>query len=106
MELKIQKWGNSSAIRLPASLLAQIGVQAGDALEGEVIKGKLVLQAAKLAMPKNDAAVAAMQFAVDATEGMEFLRQWLYGNFDLIRKEWPEAPESVFIGADPMHKAT
>jgi len=54
----------------------------------------------------QDAAVAAVQFALEADEGLEFLRCWNYGEFDVIRREWPEAPESVFIGADTLHPKT
>lgn len=42
-----------------------------------------------------------MKYALKADEGMEFLRCWMHGDFDAIRKEWPDAPESVFVGADP-----
>jgi hypothetical protein len=45
-----------------------------------------------------------MKFAVGTDEGMAFLHCWLHGEFDVIRKEWPEAPEAVFVGADPLHK--
>ena len=51
----------------------------------------------------NDASVAAIQFALSAEEGMTFLRIWNEGEFDTIREEWPEAPEEVFIGADPLY---
>ncbi|WP_432780698.1 hypothetical protein QZH44_30035 (plasmid) [Pseudomonas corrugata] len=51
-----------------------------------------------------DAAVAAIQFALEDNDGMQFLRLWNEGDFDVIRLEWPEAPEEVFIGADPLHK--
>ncbi|SDR37395.1 hypothetical protein SAMN04490186_5745 [Pseudomonas grimontii] len=51
----------------------------------------------------SDASVAAIQFALSAEEGMTFLRIWNEGEFDTIREEWPEAPEEVFIGADPLH---
>jgi hypothetical protein len=34
---------------------------------------------------------------------MTFLRVWNEGEFDTIREEWPEAPEEVFIGADPRY---
>lgn len=54
----------------------------------------------------QDAAVAAIQFALETDEGLEFLRCWNHGDFDVIRREWPDAPESVFIGADPLHPAT
>ena len=33
MKLSIQKWGNSAAIRLPATMLAQMGASIGDAIE-------------------------------------------------------------------------
>lgn len=33
MKLNIQKWGNSAAIRLPATMLSQIGAGIGDAVE-------------------------------------------------------------------------
>ena len=33
MKLNIQKWGNSAAVRLPASMLAQIGASIGDVIE-------------------------------------------------------------------------
>ena len=51
----------------------------------------------------NDASVAAIQFALETDDGLAFLRCWNEGDFDSIRKEWSEAPESVFIGADPLH---
>lgn len=52
------------------------------------------------------AAVAAFQFALETDEGLQFLRCWNQGDFDVIRREWPEVPESVFIGADPLHPET
>jgi len=36
MELRIQKWGNSAAVRLPAMLLEQINAYIGGALDAEV----------------------------------------------------------------------
>lgn len=48
-------------------------------------------------------AIAAIEFALEADEGLEFLRCWNEGDFETIRREWPEAPEAVFVGADPMH---
>ena len=57
-------------------------------------------------MQTQNAAVAAIQFALETDDGMAFLRCWNEGNFDAIRREWPEAPEAVFVGADPLHPAT
>lgn len=51
----------------------------------------------------SDASIAAIQFALSAEDGITFLRIWNEGEFDTIREEWPEAPEEVFIGADPLH---
>ncbi len=54
------------------------------------------------------AAVAVIQFLLDLGDGTEldFLRLWNEGEFDKCRKEWPEAPEACYIGADPLHPLT
>nr|QOQ33437.1 hypothetical protein [Pseudomonas syringae pv. actinidiae] len=52
----------------------------------------------------NDAAVAAIKFALNDDDGMQFLRLWNEGEFDVIRSEWPEAPDEVFSDADQFHK--
>ena len=52
-----------------------------------------------------DASVAAIQYTL-IHQDLDFLRLWNEGEFDAIRKEWPDAPESVFIGADPLHPMT
>jgi hypothetical protein len=57
-------------------------------------------------MQTQNAAVAAIQFALETDEGLAFLRCWNEGNFEAIRREWPEVPVSVFVGADPLHPAT
>jgi hypothetical protein len=48
----------------------------------------------------NNAAVEAIKFALTTDCPMDFLRLWMYGDFDKIRREWPECPDEVFIGAD------
>ena len=46
MQLKVSKWGNSLAVRLPAEAGKQIGVGDGDTLVAEVsADGRLVLAA-------------------------------------------------------------
>lgn len=42
--LKISKWGNSSALRLPAALLEQIGVGIDDELVVELVGDALILK--------------------------------------------------------------
>jgi len=57
-------------------------------------------------MAKNPA-VAAIEYALSTdSDGMAFLRCWMHGEFPEIREEWPDAPEEVFIGADPLHPQT
>ncbi|PKO59272.1 MAG: hypothetical protein CVU24_15675, partial [Betaproteobacteria bacterium HGW-Betaproteobacteria-18] len=54
----------------------------------------------------SNSAVAAIAFALNASTecSMEFLRCWFQGDFDAVRREWPEAPDAVFVGADPLHQ--
>lgn len=70
---------------------------------GEFWQG--LLDAEPLALP--DPSTAAIAFALENTSSeydcLVFLRLWNEGEFDAIRKEWPEAPEKVFIGADPLY---
>jgi antitoxin ChpS len=47
MELPIQKWGNSAAVRLPATLLTQLGVTLGDKLSAKMQQDALVLRPAR-----------------------------------------------------------
>lgn len=55
----------------------------------------------------DDASVAAIKYALqNGLDGLDFLRYWNEGEFDIVRREWPDAPESVFIGADPLYAAS
>ena len=51
---------------------------------------------------QSDPAVAAIQYALETDEGLEFLRLWNQGCFPEIRKEWTDCPAECFIGADPL----
>ncbi|MBN3729473.1 hypothetical protein [Burkholderia sp. Tr-20390] len=53
-----------------------------------------------------NAAVAAIGYALEAEEGMAWLSLWNEGEFDRCRRDWPDAPDSCYIGADPMHPET
>lgn len=55
-----------------------------------------------MANENRNAAVEAINFALQTDEGLVFLRLWQHGDFEAIRKEWPECPNSVFIGADSL----
>ena len=87
MYLTLRKWGNSTALRLPATLLAQLDVSAGDSLEARISGNALTLLPQKTRFQKSpDAAIAAMTYALRAEEGMAFLQCWMHGEFDAIRK--------------------
>ena len=52
----------------------------------------------------SNPACEAIEFALSGCDDpIAFLRCWNEGDFDSIRDEWPEAPEGVFAGADPLH---
>lgn len=51
----------------------------------------------------KDSAVAAIEFALETEDGLNFLRLWNEGDFNSIREEWSETPEAVFIGAEPHY---
>lgn len=56
----------------------------------------------------HKAAIAAIDFAIDpqTDDGLYFLKAWAHGEFDVCRKEWPEAPSQCYVGADPMLEET
>jgi antitoxin ChpS len=47
MELSIQKWGNSAAVRLPTALLAQLKAALGDKLSVAVVPEGILLKPKK-----------------------------------------------------------
>jgi hypothetical protein len=56
----------------------------------------------------NNPAVAAIEFALrqGSGDGMLFLEMWNEGEFADIRREWPDVPDSVFIGAEYGFEST
>lgn len=43
MQVEVVKWGNSSAVRLPAAVLKEVHIALGDCLELKTEDGKIVL---------------------------------------------------------------
>lgn len=43
MQVEIQKWGNSGAVRLPAAIMKQLNVGLGDQLDLKTEDGRIVL---------------------------------------------------------------
>jgi antitoxin MazE len=44
MKTRVQKWGNSLAVRIPKSFAAEAGLQANAAVELSLVDGALVVQ--------------------------------------------------------------
>lgn len=66
MELQIGKWGNSLAVRLPVSLVRQMGLEEGSSVQAEVLaSGELRLRpGAHPATPAKTRAELAQELAV------------------------------------------
>ncbi len=45
MKTRVQKWGNSLALRIPKSFAAEAGLHADAAVELSLVEGRLVVQA-------------------------------------------------------------
>lgn len=45
MKTRVQKWGNSLALRIPKAFAAEAGLQENAAVELSLVEGKLVVQA-------------------------------------------------------------
>lgn len=102
MKATVRKMGNSQGVLIPKAIIEQLGIESE--LEMTVEDEALVLRVPRRRRQPADAAVAAIKFSLQTDEGDAFLRCWLEGDFAAIRKEWPDAPEELFIGADPLCK--
>lgn len=86
------------------SILDSVRAVSKDAAAAILGNANIKIDASPNGRSEGQAAVAAIAFALDsATDGIAFLRSWNEGDFDAIRKWWPEAPEAVYVGADPLH---
>ncbi|MGE8063758.1 AbrB/MazE/SpoVT family DNA-binding domain-containing protein [Pseudomonas sp. NPDC089569] len=74
MEVKVQQWGNSAAIRLPATVLKLMNVASGDVLELDVSAEVMTLKPAK-AKPHYKLADLMAQCDLSAPEPAE-LAAW------------------------------
>lgn len=44
MRTRVQKWGNSLAVRIPRSFAGQIGLQQDSAVDLQIVEGKVVIE--------------------------------------------------------------
>ena len=43
MKTRVQKWGNSLALRIPKSFATEVGLQTDSSVEVSLVKGKLII---------------------------------------------------------------
>jgi len=57
----------------------------------------------------NDSAVAAIKYALekcdDDSDSILFLNLWNEGEFEVLRRNWENIPDEVFIDSDPLFKS-
>ena len=85
MQSALKKIGNSSGVIIPKPLLAQIGVQAGDAVDIAVEDGKLII--AKVKRPVREGWEEDAK-RIGAEELSEEERAWLDMPNDFDDEEW------------------
>ncbi|QEY25809.1 AbrB/MazE/SpoVT family DNA-binding domain-containing protein [Neisseria zalophi] len=69
--MKLQKWGNSAAVRLPKEIIGQLGLQIGDELQTEVRGQTILIKAVKRPRYKLSDLLAEMNGDTPRIEGWE-----------------------------------
>lgn len=59
------------------------------------------------AIVENNPSLAVINYMLSENvdsrdDAMTFLRYWYEGEFDVLRRNWNNIPDAVFIGADPQ----
>lgn len=80
--------GDNAAMQKAEDALIQMGMA----------PGKTQPRDARRDLSAQSPAVAAIEFAVRAGDGLSFLACWLQGDFDTIRNDWPDCPTAAFFG--------
>ena len=74
MELSVQKWGNSAAVRLPAELLGMLKVTLGDKLSVSVQPDGVLLKAARPSFSLADLVAQCDPSAAEPADMAEWSR--------------------------------
>ena len=69
--MKLQKWGNSAAVRLPKEIISQLGLEIGDELETEIQGQTIVIKAAKRTKYKLSDLLAEMPDGIPRVESWD-----------------------------------
>jgi antitoxin component of MazEF toxin-antitoxin module len=88
MRARIEKWGDSLAVRLPVTLTAEIGLAAGQDVEIEIVGGSLRLRAA--GAPRYTLSALAEEMGPETRPPFE--------DWGSAGNEWPEED---WNGVDP-----
>lgn len=60
MNYHVRKWGNSAAVRLPASALAAVGLKPDDPVSVREENGRIVIEPVRKKVPDIEALIAAI----------------------------------------------
>lgn len=69
--MKLQKWGNSAAVRFPKEIISQLGLEIGDELETEIQGQTIVIKAVKRPKYKLSDLLAEMPDGIPRVEGWD-----------------------------------
>ncbi|WP_373700716.1 AbrB/MazE/SpoVT family DNA-binding domain-containing protein [Neisseria dentiae] len=69
--MKLQKWGNSAAVRFPKDIISQLGLEIGDELQTEIHGQTIVIKAAKRPKYKLSDLLAEMPEGAPRVEGWD-----------------------------------
>lgn len=69
--MKLQKWGNSAAVRFPKEIISQLGLEIGDDLETEIQGQTIVIKAVKRPKYKLSDLLAEMPDGIPRVEGWD-----------------------------------
>lgn len=93
----------SKAVRLTGDVLEMIEeLKVGKESPNKTLKRILSEGLPNPALAAIEYALDAEKHDYDASNQVAFLNCWNEGEFDIIRDEWDDVPDEVFIGADSL----
>lgn len=69
--MKLQKWGNSAAVRFPKEIISRLGLEIGDELQTEIQGQTIVIKAARRPKYKLSELLAEMPDGAPRVEGWD-----------------------------------
>ena len=96
---KIQKWGNSSALRLPVEVLATVGISSGDEVDIQANKGVLLIRVQACAPEQAEESLLSL-LSLESSHG-----RMLEQEFEKLLALEPGAAELLAEVKDRLAKA-